>query len=548
MKKLTITRPNRKVQDNASTSPASQVQQTTTSTTSTASTTASNPTTKTSQKPTGKETNCRNDSKPPRASSPTTATASQPTLPTTAQQERPHSEEKPREKKQQRGETAEGRQSTKKDQQPRRRRQRAQKQQQQQDGKTVTKVEIHKKREPTVLQPSGEPGVGLLFVKGVPYRCHIVKDSNVKVVSTRYLERIRATEEGIASECMPGGCECVSDDEENTASTNESMDAGNDPEKDCYSYEIKDVPSVLIGFVADSQKEIEAETKTKLFLELNSSSSNSNNNGSGRITIQSYESQERVKDAYDRITLIFMRSRSRVDYTHFLNIPLCNDTEFRRRLDSFHTAVRAKHYPGLCDDDSDGGSTAAAVKGPQMHLTIQMLRLLSEAETKKTSRILSRCASSFVTQEMSGKVLRLRGLEYMNDDPSAVNVLYAKVCDFPVVIRDLCSKIVKEFVAAGLVPEDEVRSQSGEEEEDEEDANESEDYVVRFKLHATVFNTRFRKSADAGGRKPFDARQLLKDFGDFDFGTVKIEGIHLSQRLISPSTGYFNCLGSIQFK
>ena len=382
-----------------------------------------------------------------------------------------------------------------------------------------------RKRDPISLEPSGEPDVGILVVKGMPYRCHVVKSTNARVVSSRYLENIKHTEEGISSECAPGGCESpinMSDDE---GDANGGEPYENNAETECYSYEIKDVPSKLIEFIASSQKEIESETKSKLIFEKGSSKDMST------IVIQSCASQDCVKNAYDRITLISMRSRSRVDFTHFVNIPLnSKESEFNRRLDSFHTAVRSKRYPGL--DDS------ILVKGAQMHLTVQMLRLLSESEVAKASRIISKCAANLVTRDMSGRTLRLKGLEYMNDDPSAVDVLYAKVCDFPSCIHELCKSVVKEFMSAGLVSEDEVRSEG-----------EGENLEVKFKFHATIINTRFRKSEEEGGSKrrvPFDARQLLKDFGDFDFGTVKIESIHLSQRAISPTTGFFKCLNFIQ--
>lgn len=372
-------------------------------------------------------------------------------------------------------------------------------------------TEFTGRREPVELQPSGDPDVGILIVKGMPYRCHLVKSTNARVVSSRYLDNIKRTEEGISSECTPGGHEspiCMSD--------NEDGNYEDEAEKECYSYEIKDVPSKLVEFIVESQREIESETKTKLIF-----------GDSHNIVIQSYESQSNVKSAYDRIMLIFMRSRARIDYTHFVNIPLTSESsEFRRRLDNFHAAVRAKRYPGL--DDS------IFVKGSQMHLTVQMLRLLNEAEVAKASRILSVCAAKLVTYDMRGRTLHLRGLEYMNDDPSAVDVLYAKVCDFPLCIQDLCANVVKEFMSAGLVSEDEVRGEG-----------EGGNFVVKFKFHATVVNTRFRKG-ESGVRVPFDARQLLKDFGDFDFGTVNIESIHLSQRAISQTTGFFKCLNFIQ--
>ncbi len=68
------------------------------------------------------------------------------------------------------------------------------------------------------------------------------------------------------------------------------------------------------------------------------------------------------------------------------------------------------------------------------------------------------------------------------------------------------------------------------------------------KLHVTLMNTKLRMNEneeEENERKPFDARELLQKFGDFDFGEVKLESIELSSRGAFNESGYWKSLGAI---
>ncbi|GFS24023.1 activating signal cointegrator 1 complex subunit 1 [Elysia marginata] len=75
----------------------------------------------------------------------------------------------------------------------------------------------------------------------------------------------------------------------------------------------------------------------------------------------------------------------------------------------------------------------------------------------------------------------------------------------------------------------------------------------RVKLHATVMNTLFRKEPSdsesprlARGqrktRESFDARSVLKHFKDYEFGSLTIPNIHLSQRFSTGQDLYYQCV------
>lgn len=125
----------------------------------------------------------------------------------------------------------------------------------------------------------------------------------------------------------------------------------------------------------------------------------------------------------------------------------------------------------------------------------------------------------------------------MNDDPSSVDVLYAKV--EPITqdlathpIQSIADQLLNRFVESGL----------------------SKRQFDRVKLHATIMHSQLRQdtsginvqhSEEAKSRKSFDARNILKLFGDFDFGTYTLRELHLSLRYSSGRDGYFECISKI---
>ena len=109
--------------------------------------------------------------------------------------------------------------------------------------------------------------------------------------------------------------------------------------------------------------------------------------------------------------------------------------------------------------------------------------------------------------------LHIKGLEIMNDDPAEVDVIYAKVVNPK--LQELADSLTDPFLAAGLMTKQ----------------------YDRVKLHMTVMNTKFRNKLEdefagykEGPRIKMDARSVLSEFKDYDFGHVQLETIHLSQR------------------
>ena len=135
------------------------------------------------------------------------------------------------------------------------------------------------------------------------------------------------------------------------------------------------------------------------------------------------------------------------------------------------------------------------------------------------------------------------GLEYMNDDPSSVDVLYIKVQTVDEkmdLIQMISDHVVESFDKSGLMKKQ----------------------FERVKLHATVMNSLCRVDANdenenefsqqntrgnKSSRESFDARNILKYFGDYEFGRHVINQLDISIRYTADKNGFYDHLAKINF-
>uniref|UniRef100_A0A2K6SUK8 Activating signal cointegrator 1 complex subunit 1 n=1 Tax=Saimiri boliviensis boliviensis TaxID=39432 RepID=A0A2K6SUK8_SAIBB len=244
-----------------------------------------------------------------------------------------------------------------------------------------------------------------------------------------------------------------------------------------------------------------------------------------------------VISARTRIDVLLHTFRRKQPFTHFLSFFL-NEVEVQEGFLRFQEEVLAK-----CS--MDHGVDSSIFQNPKkLHLTIGMLVLLSEEEIQQTCEMLQQCKEEFINDISGGKPLEVEmaGIEYMNDDPGMVDVLYAKVHmkDGSNRLQELVDRVLERFQASGLI----VKEWNS------------------VKLHATVMNTLFRKDPNAEGRynlytpdgkyifkerESFDGRNILKLFENFHFGSLKLNSIHISQRFTVDSFGNYASCGQIDF-
>ncbi|XP_053685087.1 activating signal cointegrator 1 complex subunit 1 [Sabethes cyaneus] len=286
------------------------------------------------------------------------------------------------------------------------------------------------------------------------------------------------------------------------------------------------VPSVffamIIGSKGTTRRRLETETKTQIVVPRQGTE--------GDITVKG-ASRKTVTACRQRIELIVLGARSRQQFTHFLSIPLSSN-EIRTNYVKFREKILTELPVGFGMDES------LFQNADKLHMTLFTMSLMDNEDRSQAALLLQECRETVIDPILAnyGSIeIRIRGLEYMNDDPHAVDVLYAKVESE--ALQQIADELMQRFVSSGLVQKK----------------------YDRVKLHVTLINSLFRdggSGAMAGGggeeeprsnaRVTFDATTILREFGHYDFGAQKVSDIHLSQRYSTACDGYYEATGQIK--
>ena len=217
-------------------------------------------------------------------------------------------------------------------------------------------------------------------------------------------------------------------------------------------------------------------------------------------------------------------------YTHFVGFPL-NHPHVREAFARFRESVLR-----LSPSQRPGLDESVFWDARQLHLTVCMLKLYSDEARAKARRVLEEF--QFAAFLPAGGPLRVRpaGLDVMNDDPAAADVLFLKVKDVGEegALQRLADALVRAFAAGGLLLAKDDRP---------------------VKLHLTVLNSRIRGGGggqgggQGGGRTPFDARTVLKKFGGASFGECDLGTVHVSTRgAFREEDGYYRPLVACEMR
>lgn len=235
-----------------------------------------------------------------------------------------------------------------------------------------------------------------------------------------------------------------------------------------------------------------------------------------------------VSDAQRRIDELVIAGRSKKEITHFVSVP-CNNDEVKANFIKFREDILHDYH---------GGLDQSLFQNPdKLHLTVVVMVLLDDQDRNRAAELLQQCKTDIVDPILQGNPLKLEisGIEIMNDDPSSVHVLYAKV--FNEKLQEIVNRIAAFFKEQGL--------------------NNSKFEREDVKLHLTLINSSFRfaetetnegeeaENSQSQGRKKyekkrsFDAREILDKFKDFYFGSFVVNEIHLSQRKCYDDNGFY---------
>ncbi|KAK8762126.1 hypothetical protein V5799_026605, partial [Amblyomma americanum] len=234
--------------------------------------------------------------------------------------------------------------------------------------------------------------------------------------------------------------------------------------------------------------------------------------------------EEDVESAHLRISATVNAMRQHEHYTHFVCFPL-NNPKLGAMLDEFKEIVM-KSCTGR------GLESSLFASKQKLHLTIGMLVLLDAKEQSIAQKVLDSC-KDLITNILDDAPLmvRVHGLEIMNDDPSVVDVLYAKVSAYnkegpsrsseKCKLQQLADGVAQRFLDSGLMLRQQERGRGPE----------------HVKLHMTLMNTRLREHRFATEntslppapkpRNSFDATAVMKRNRDFAFGRIHVPSINV---------------------
>ncbi|KAF8765064.1 Activating signal cointegrator 1 complex like protein [Argiope bruennichi] len=222
-----------------------------------------------------------------------------------------------------------------------------------------------------------------------------------------------------------------------------------------------------------------------------------------------------VVRAYHRIENIVEDVRWRVmEYTHFISIPMNDENIIEKYLKFKDDVLRTCR-------GSTGISEQIFISPAELHLTIVMLTLLTKREKEEAAAILQKTRNE-ILQLLDRKPLQIeiKGVEYMNDEPEEVRILYGKVQEKE---NNNCLQIIANKLADTF-----SMSPLGRKEASDDPNN--------VKLHVTLMRG---KPGVKGYREPFDASQILEKYANYSFGQTTVSQIHVSIRFTSGKDSYY---------
>lgn len=224
--------------------------------------------------------------------------------------------------------------------------------------------------------------------------------------------------------------------------------------------------------------------------------------------ISSIVSLECVQRCLDRIEIFVADARKSARITHFVAFP-CNKHEVMENFNSFKQSV-------MSDERADESckNHQLFTKPSRLHLTLAVARIFDDSDLQKASS-----AFKTIEQEIrvmigsSSLIVNIHGIDMMNDDPSQVSVIYAKISGNSV--QKVANHISQRLIDLGVASI--TNNDSAEFEE--------------VKLHMTLMNARYLTQSDKSGKRErsstFDATNILEDFREFYFGSIPLSEICL---------------------
>eukprot|EP00448_Togula_jolla_P000307 CAMPEP_0170612318 /NCGR_PEP_ID=MMETSP0224-20130122/23660_1 /TAXON_ID=285029 /ORGANISM="Togula jolla, Strain CCCM 725" /LENGTH=370 /DNA_ID=CAMNT_0010937815 /DNA_START=46 /DNA_END=1158 /DNA_ORIENTATION=- len=267
-----------------------------------------------------------------------------------------------------------------------------------------------------------------------------------------------------------------------------------------------------------------------------------------RITVPHRENQEdaiylrarqknHIYSAKAQIELLCEKEEPKLEYTHFLSVPLAHDARFRQQVDKFREDVILQRFEGI--------DSSIFMPSRRMHITLCMLKLHSHAQVEEMKQALEEAKARIAaTAEFARPlVASLKGLHIMTDDPTSVSVVFTtdRASALQHRMNNLADLMFNILKARGLVTAQNLMAQR---------LLSSDGAHAEVKLHATLMNTKYsraypREDGSRGDRAMIDASTLMETFAGVDFGAVRLGEIQLSCLEEMGEDGYYRSLYSL---
>lgn len=269
----------------------------------------------------------------------------------------------------------------------------------------------------------------------------------------------------------------------------------------------------IIGMKGNRKREIEMSTDTSIKIPKHGET--------GKIVITG-PTERSVASAWSRVNMIVLQNRDNKQITHFVSIPVVSE-EIWKNFDDFKQKIVSG--PPLRGVDETVFQTPG-----KLHLTIAPLVLLDDKEIEIAVEALHNYKNTLSELFLNSGPIKivLEGLEIMNDDPTAVDVLYGKVklnlTKYNTQFQRMADNIVQLLSKKGL-----MRKQ-----------------YDNVKLHVTLMNSMFRKRAqESNTRESFDASYILQKFKNFYFGEAEFKEVSLVIRFTVAEDKFYERLTTI---
>ncbi|KAE9551711.1 hypothetical protein FO519_005075 [Halicephalobus sp. NKZ332] len=246
----------------------------------------------------------------------------------------------------------------------------------------------------------------------------------------------------------------------------------------------------LIGAKGSNKKLIEDETGAKLQIP--------RRDETGPVVITS-ANRESVERCYDRVEMLILDNRRRLNFTHFVLIPI-------------ESAELMKKHEKIVDDIRSSGKVDESCKDPslfvtpnRLHLTVAPLWLFSSADMNKAKKAVQEAVVEFKAKSDPNEPLKvsIKGLSHFGgEDVDHVRVIYGKVNSSK--IQELADMICKALTKSG-----QGEAPRG----------------GNVKLHMTILNTKYLAMEENPEKQYVDATGLFKEFGNVDYGTVVVDQV-----------------------